>query len=118
MSKEQNGCGCGNSCGCNGENHGQKDHQCGGHGEHNHGEIDVIYLETTNGEEIECQVLGRFPLDEVEYIALLPKEGETVYLYGFSETEEGPELSQIEDDNTYSKVSEEFMRLCDETVEI
>ena len=63
----------------------------------------------------ECAILTVFPIDEQEYIALLPldengqnQSGE-VYLYRFSSTENGdPMLANIEDDAEYQAAATAF----------
>ena len=65
--------------------------------------------------EVECAILTVFPIDEQEYIALLPldengqnQSGE-VYLYRFSRTENGdPMLANIEDDAEYQAAATAF----------
>ena len=69
--------------------------------------------------EVECVVLTIFNAGEHEYIALLPMEGADseegeVYLYRYSETEDGtPNLDNIEDDDEYEIVAEAFDELLD-----
>ena len=69
--------------------------------------------------EVECVVLTVFNAGEHEYIALLPMEGADseegeVYLYRYSETEDGtPNLDNIEDDDEYEIVAEAFDELLD-----
>ncbi|WP_432666441.1 DUF1292 domain-containing protein [Wukongibacter baidiensis] len=110
MSKENNhSCQCGHDH----EHHHHDDgHECGC-GCHSHEGAEVLYLSLNDGKELECQVLGIFEIKDKEYIALLPKDGEDVFLYGFEETEEGPVLSQIETDEEYEMVSEAFLSLCE-----
>ena len=58
--------------------------------------------------------------DERDYIALLPMEGEDseegeVYLYRYSETEDGtPVLDNIEDDDEYEIVADAFDEMLDD----
>ena len=81
-------------------------------------EEDTITLTLDDGTEIECAVLAVFPVGEQDYIALLPlddeEEGE-VYLYRFSEEEDGEEitLDDIEDDEEFERVSDAFDELLD-----
>ncbi|MDO5135526.1 MAG: DUF1292 domain-containing protein [Eubacteriales bacterium] len=75
----------------------------------------TITLTMEDNTEVECAILTIFPVDEKEYIALLPldengqnEDGE-VYLYVFSRTEKGdPVLSNVEDDEEYSKAAAAF----------
>lgn len=82
----------------------------GGTEEHN-----TITLTMEDDTEVECAILTVFPVDEKEYIALLPldengqnQNGE-VYLYTFTRTEKGdPLLSNIESDEEYAKAAQAF----------
>mgnify|MGYP000391116140 FL=1 len=70
--------------------------------------------------EVECVVLTIFTAGERDYIALLPMEGEDseegeVYLYRYSETEDGtPVLDNIEDDDEYEIVADAFDEMLDD----
>ena len=78
----------------------------------------TISLTLEDDTEVECAILTIFPVDQKEYIALLPlddngqnEEGE-VYLYAFSRTEKGdPMLSNIESDDEYDKAAEAFNKV-------
>ena len=67
----------------------------------------TVTLTLDDDTEVECVVLTIFTAGERDYIALLPMEGEDseegeVYLYRYSETEDGtPVLDNIEDDDEY-----------------
>jgi len=76
-------------------------------------EADFITLEFDDGEEIECEIMGIFEMAGKEYIALVPDdETDDVYIYGYLETsEEEFELIDIEDDDEFAKVVEEFDKL-------
>ena len=69
---------------------------------------------------MECVVLTIFTAGERDYIALLPMEGEDseegeVYLYRYSETEDGtPVLDNIEDDDEYEIVADAFDEMLDD----
>ncbi|HIT86655.1 MAG TPA: DUF1292 domain-containing protein, partial [Candidatus Coprocola pullicola] len=78
MSEKQCSCGCG----------------------HEHGEemeLETMYLTLDDDTEIECGILGVFEVESKEYIALLPKEEEEVYLYQYKEEGEEISLEVIED---------------------
>lgn len=121
MSKDK-GCGCGNGkekkeekgC-CGGHDHKNESGCCGseGHEEHESG-LPTLNLEMEDGKEVECQVIGVFDVEEQDYIALLPEDSEEVYLYRFAEIDEEVELTQIESDEEYEKVSAVFMSLVEE----
>ena len=75
----------------------------------------TITLTLDDNTEVECAILTIYPVDEKEYIALLPldengqnSDGE-VYLYVFSRTEDGnPMLENIESDDEYAKAADAF----------
>ena len=79
----------------------------------------TVTLTLDDDTEVECVVLTIFNAGEHEYIALLPMEGADseegeVYLYRYSETEDGtPNLDNIEDDDEYEIVADAFDELLD-----
>ena len=79
----------------------------------------TVTLTLDDDTEVECVVLTIFNAGEHEDIALLPMEGADseegeVYLYRYSETEDGtPNLDNIEDDDEYEIVAEAFDELLD-----
>lgn len=76
-------------------------------------EADFITLQFDGGEDIECEILGIFDVEDKEYIALLPDDdSEDVYIYRYNELPDDEfELLDIEDDEEFDKVSEEFDKL-------
>lgn len=91
---------------CNCNNHEHHDCDC----DHDH--MEIMHLSLDDGTEMECQVVGIFGVEDKEYIALVPlDEEESVLLYEFSESEEGIELQNIEDDSEYDLVVEAFYEL-------
>ena len=84
------------------------------------GEDLVLTLEMEDGTEEDCIVLTIFPMDDKQYIALLPvaqadDEEADVYLYGYTEDEDGnPILSDIEDDDEFEAVCDRYDEVCDE----
>lgn len=105
MTEEKNTCGCG--CGCE---------------EHDHDEdfVESITLTLDNGEELICEVIGVFDVDDQSYIALDPGEkyDNQVFLYAFAdEDEEEVELTVIEDDEEFDRVVAAFEALMDEAIE-
>ena len=75
----------------------------------------TITLTMEDDTEVECAILTIFPVEEKEYIALLPldengqnHDGE-VYLYYFTRTEDGdPMLANIESDEEYAAAADAF----------
>lgn len=104
MSDKEN-CNCGCNCG---------DEDCCDE------DFDIMTLSLEDGTEIECAIIGIFPVDEKEYIALiqvedLDSEDGEVMLYGFEELEDGePNLIAIESDEEYNKVAKVFDELMEE----
>jgi len=102
--KELCNCGCDDECGC--------DDGCDCHDE------EIMTLTLEDGTEIECAVIAVFPVEEKEYIALLPLENQEdgeVFLYGYEEDEEGGfELVSIESDEEYDAVTKAFDEILDE----
>ena len=80
----------------------------------------VLTLEMEDGTTEECIVLTIFPLDDKQYIALMPadqadEDDGDIYLYEYSEDEEGqPILGDIEDDDLFEAVCDRFDEICDE----
>lgn len=80
-------------------------------------EEDHIVLTLDDDTELECVVLDIFPFHDKEYIALFPvseeEEEEGILLYEYAESEDGEEieLSQIESEEDYNAVADEFDRL-------
>ena len=89
------GCGCGH------------DHEC---------ERDSITLSLDDGTELNCVVLDIFSVDNKEYIALQPEEGEeeddNVFLH-CQEDDGEPQLLNIEDDEEFEAVADAFEELLD-----
>ena len=67
---------------------------------------------------LECVVLNIFSAGDREYIAVMPEDNNEdgiVYLYRYSETEDGePELTNIETDEEYETAEDAFDELLDE----
>lgn len=108
MSDKHN-CGCG-GCGCGGDD-------CH---DHDHDDFDTMTLTLEDGSEVECAIIGIFPVQEKEYIALIPvdemeSEDAEIFLYGFEELSDGEiELIAIESDAEYEAVTKVFDELMEE----
>jgi uncharacterized protein YrzB (UPF0473 family) len=101
--KELFGCSCGDEgCDC-----GDDGCDCG-----DCYDEDIITLTLEDGKEIECAVIAVFPVEDKDYIALLPLENEEdgeVFLYGYEEFDDGTfELVSIESDEEYEAVASAF----------
>ena len=96
----------------------EKECGCG----HDHGydeemELETMTLTLDDNTEVECGILAIFAVEGIkdkEYIALLPLEGEEVYLYEYKEDEEGIILDVIEEDKEFESVSNAFYSLYEE----
>lgn len=99
---DEEGCDCGCGCGC---------------GDHDH-EEEIMTITLEDGKEVDCAIIAIFPVEEKDYIALLPLENQEdgeVYLYGFEEYEDGSfELLSIESDEEYEQVTKAFDEILDE----
>jgi len=80
----------------------------------------TVTIELDDGNSIECVVLMIFEAgnNDQEYIAVMPEGGDDdseVYLYRYREDENGePVLENIESDQEYDIVSEQFDEILDE----
>lgn len=78
----------------------------------------TVTLTLDNDEEVECAIISIFDVEDREYIALLPLEGNDaqngeVYLYRYEEKDGRPELSNIETDEEFEIVSDAFDEVLD-----
>ena len=86
-------------------------------------EEDRIVLTLDDDSELECTVLDIFPFQDKEYIALLPEaedeEDEGILVYEYTESDDGEsiELTQIESDEEYNAVADEFDRILSESID-
>ena len=89
---------------------------CGCGHDHYH---DIITLSLDDGTELQCIVLEIFTVNDKDYIALQPIEGEeedNVFLYRFIQEDENdePQLLNIEDDDEFEAVADAFEEILDE----
>ncbi len=74
----------------------------------------AVELTLDDGSTLECAVLTVFDVSDRSYVALLPMEeadgieDDEVFLYAYAEGEDGPELSDIEDDDEYNAAADSF----------
>lgn len=81
-------------------------------------EVMTVELSLENGQDVECEVITIFEVDDNDYIALLPIVDEDdelygeVWFYGYKENpddpNEEPELTYIDDEEIYEKVQDAF----------
>ena len=83
---------------------------------------DTMTLDLDEGGKLECIVLNVFPVNNREYIALLPmndeghvEEDAQIFLYRFEELgDDEVNLETIEDDDEFELVSDYFDEMLDE----
>ena len=83
---------------------------------------DTMTLDLDDGGKLECIVLNVFPVNNREYIALLPmndeghvEEDAPIFLYRFEELgDDEVNLETIEDDDEFELVSDYFDEMLDE----
>ena len=83
---------------------------------------DTMTLDLDDGGKLECIVLNVFPVNNREYIALLPmndeghvEEDAQIFLYRFEELgDDEVNLETIEDDDVFELVSDYFDEMLDE----
>lgn len=94
------------------------DHDCGCGHDHDHEHMNVT-LTLDDGTEMECEVMCIFPVEDKDYIALVPvgqadEEDAEIFLYQFIEHgEDEIELLNIENDDEFEAVSDAFDELMD-----
>lgn len=85
----------------------------------NEEEVDRSHITLTleDDSELDCAVLGIFPVGDKEYIALLPENADEdgeVIVYRYTELENDEiQLDNIEDDDEYELVGEAFDEFMD-----
>jgi uncharacterized protein YrzB (UPF0473 family) len=79
-------------------------------------DTEFITLEFDDGTTVECEIMGVFDCGGKEYIALLPDDdSDDAYIYGYKEINDDEfELVDIDDDDEFEMVIEEFERLTDD----
>jgi len=79
---------------------------------------DQITLTLEDGSELLCDVVAIFPVDDKNYIALLPVGDDPdaeIFLYRYeSKGEDDIDLINIEDDDEFDAVSDAFDELLDD----
>ena len=95
------------TCNC-GEEHNHIENQDETSNDPKQVEKNTIYLTLEDESKLKCQVVKIFEVGDKEYIALFPEHGQKVFLYGYENTKDGPQLSSIEDDSEYHKLVEHY----------
>lgn len=73
-------------------------------------ERDMITLEFDEGKEVECEMMGIFPANGKEYLALIPDDGtDDVWIYAYKEIgEDSFEIIDIEDEAEFEEAVKAF----------
>ncbi len=96
--------------------------ECGCDHDHEQ-EVQYMTLQTEDGQELKCAVIGIFDVEEIEgkeYIALVPDDSDEALVYEYIETEgtDGFKLNNIESDEEFKIVENALMDMlvdeCDE----
>ena len=78
-------------------------------------EVELIYLSFEDEEEeVACEVLGVFEVEDKEYIALLPEDDDGILLYEFIEEGEDFDLIPIKDEEELNLAFEAYLALFEE----
>jgi len=82
-------------------------------------EYQYITVLDDDGSEIQCEILGLFDYKEQTYIALAPTESNLdyieVYIFGYRAVDDMSfDLIEIETDEEYDEIAEEFYRQMEE----
>ena len=81
-------------------------------------EIPKITLDLDDGTQLSCDIIAIFEAGEYDYIALYPEKEEEdgeVLIYRYVTEEDGtPNLTNIESDEEFELVAEEFNKIQDE----
>ena len=74
-------------------------------------ENQTINLVLDDGTSMTCDVIGLFEVDDVEYIALAEPESDNILIYIYEEIGDEVSLKNIEDEEEYQAIADEFMEL-------
>ena len=74
-------------------------------------ENQTIDLVLDDGTSMTCDVIGLFEVDDVEYIALAEPESDNILIYIYEEIGDEVSLKNIEDEDEYQAIADEFMAL-------
>ena len=74
--------------------------------------MDPIKLEFPDGV-VECSILGSFQVNDTDYLALTPENGEDVFLYGYTETHGKIDLRNLSE-SEFTLAAKEFQRIMEE----
>ena len=82
---------------------------------------DVMVTIELDGEDLDCEILTIFDIDDQDYIVLMPvdENGEPlddtlVYIYRYFEQEDNYAIDNIQSDEEYERVNKRFNELLEE----
>ena len=83
-------------------------------------DLGIITLTLDDNTELDCAILAIFPVDDKDYIALLPlgeeEDDDEVLIYRFIDKgdDADPEIENIDDDDEYDAAADAFDEILDE----
>jgi len=94
------------------------DHICDENCECGDEPLPTVTLTLEDDTLLECNILGTFDVDDNDYIALVPIDGDEALIYKFSQDDEGEViLSLIESDEEFQKASSAFYEFFEDDFE-
>ena len=108
LTNEKESCGnCAEGCGCNLQHEHGEDCAC---------EQDTMFITFDDGKEVECNIIGIFESDDLEYIAVNPVNSDEILIYRYMETDEdnSMHIEFIHSDEEYNRVTDVFYKLIDD----
>ena len=85
-------------------------------------DLGTVVLTMDDDTELECSIVCIYPVDDKQYIALMPiaengdeVEGDEILIYRYIESEDGePDIENIEDDDEYDAAADAFDEILDD----
>ena len=77
-------------------------------------EYNTIHLVLDDDSETDCQVVGIFTVDDIEYIVLITIDTEEVLFYRYSTDEDGINLEPPQDEEEFKRVAEKLTEIFEE----
>ena len=83
---------------------------------------DIMVTIELNGEDLDCEILTIFDIDNQDYIVLMPvdENGEPlddtlVYIYRYFENDSNYSIDNIQSDEEYNRVNKRFNELLEQS---
>ena len=79
-------------------------------------DIEMIDITYDDGTECNCEVIARFDVDGITYIALLPEDDEDsdIIVYRYAEDGDDVDLNEITDEEEFNKVADALDEILDD----